>query len=250
MPTSPSKRIFITGTDTGVGKTLVTALICRALQHLQVPFRVMKPIETGCSADANGILLPADGMLLQKAAGSGQSIDEITPFKFSAPVAPLIAAKQESRPLLPQEVAEKIKQNCSPHELLIWEGAGGLLVPIAEDYTFADLALDINSACLLVVGSRLGAINHALLSMEVLQQRGIPLIGYVLNDLFGNKQEDTPAKSTNRELLRHCARKYQAEEICCLPYLPETVDITKLESSVLYEQGQKLAQSISSYGFR
>ena len=198
MEQGKGNLLFITGTDTGVGKTVVTALLCRALFNAGVKLRVMKPVETGCEKNSAGQYLPLDALLLKAAAKSGQSLDEIVPYVFSTPVAPAVAAEREKRPVDPVRLAAGIRQQAANCELLLWEGAGGLLVPIAPDFTYADLARATGSACLLVVGSRLGSINHAALTLEVLQARAIPLLGYVLNDLFASGEgADDPALCSN-----------------------------------------------------
>lgn len=220
-----SNILFVTGTDTGVGKTLVTALLLRNLLERGIKVSVCKPVETGCLRDDVGHLHAEDGALLQQAAGSGDSPERIVPFRYELPLAPLIAAREENRPLEVSILEQHVLGMAEGSELLLVEGAGGLLVPLAEGYSFADFCERIAAETLLVVGSRLGALNQTLLTLEVIRQRGIRLAGYVLNDVFNIPGKttfyDEAALRTNASALEELAAPYNAKYLGFLPYLGE-----------------------------
>jgi len=175
--------ILVTGTDTGVGKTLVTAAIAAGLAADGHPVDVAKPIETGCRSGPDG-LEPGDALTLRAACGSAASLDAVCPYRFPDPLAPSIAAARAGAVIDVDRLATLLGTR-GASSLLLVEGAGGLLVPITPRYTFADLASALAAPVLLVVGSRLGAINHTLLTMEVLRSRGLAIRGYVINRLAG-----------------------------------------------------------------
>jgi len=175
--------LLVTGTDTGVGKTLVTAAIAAGLTATGHAVDVAKPIETGCRSGPDG-LDPSDAVTLRAACGSPASLDVICPYRFPDPLAPSIAAERAGTLIDLQRLVTLLRARGAVPLLLV-EGAGGLLVPITPRCTFADLATTLAAPILLVVGSRLGAINHALLTLEVLQSRGLGIRGYVINRLAG-----------------------------------------------------------------
>ncbi len=182
-------RAFITGTDTGVGKTFVTALLARALRRAGLDTVALKPLCSGDRDDATALREACDGEL---------ELDEINPLWFHAPLAPLLAARLEGRTVsLP--VLEKWFQSVSQgRQSVLVEGAGGWLAPIAEGKLIADLAGMLGLPVLLVVANRLGCVNHALLTIEAIRARGLSCRGIVLNSLSGDADE---SRRTNRSLL-------------------------------------------------
>ena len=188
--------LFITGTDTGVGKTFVTRGIAGALKQRGVHVGVMKPIETGCGPSNQRS--PKDAAALASAAGSKLDLARICPYQFEAPLAPDVAARQENTTVDPQLILAGYHEIASGHDITLVEGAGGLLVPIVDRYTMADLAHDLGVPLLVVVDSKLGAINHTLLTLETAASRGLEVRGYVLNHT--SDRADIASK-TNAELL-------------------------------------------------
>lgn len=201
---------------------MVTASFARTLLDTGVNVKVMKPVETGCAPD------PVDAILLREAVSERQTLDEICPFRFETPVAPVVAARLEEKKISAAEVKAAVLACAKYADVLLVEGAGGLLVEISDGYSFADLAKEIGAEVLVVVGSRLGALNHAALTFEVLRARKIPVLGYVLNELSGN--EDL-AVSTNREELVKIAARYEIQEKARIPFLLKPQD--ELFSTVL-----------------
>jgi dethiobiotin synthetase len=177
MRTSP---LFVTGTDTGVGKTTVT----RGLLRLGVTCgrnpMPLKLVETGCPRRADGSLESIDGLALARAARREAQLDVIAPLRFELPAAPHAAANAAGSPLERDRLLEHMSAARRIGELVV-EGAGGLLVPFTTNHTFADLALEAHATLLVVARDALGTLNHTLLTVEAARTRGLPVVGVVLN---------------------------------------------------------------------
>lgn len=172
-----SRSLIITGTDTGVGKTVVTAALARALRAKGAAPAVRKPFASGVAPGCS--FLDDDGLLLQAAAGGGEPIEVIRPEPFQAPLAPLSAARLEGRPSRAAERLESLLQGMKRHEITLVEGVGGAAVPVAEGLLFSDFARMVGAPALIVARSALGTVNHTLLTVEHLQSRGIEIAGVV-----------------------------------------------------------------------
>ena len=185
-------NLFLTGTDTGVGKTFATALLTRALREAGLGTIALKPL---CSGERS------DVKILRAASGNTLSPDETNPIWLQAPAAPLVAAQLENRTLSLDPLIDWFRKLSSRHTSLLVEGAGGWLVPITETQTLADFAVRLGLPVIPVVANRLGCINHALLTIESIRARSLPCPGIILNHL-------TPAadiaQRTNAQILaRH-----------------------------------------------
>jgi dethiobiotin synthetase len=179
----PFQSILITGTDTGVGKTTVASGIAAALDACGLRAGVLKPAETGCEPDARGHLVARDARQLAFFAGCQSEEDTVCPYRLRAPLAPSIAAAREGRRIDPDAIAAAAARLGAAHDVVLIEGAGGLLVPIVDRFTYADLCLHLQARLVVVVGNRLGAVNHTLLTIRHAEHAGLPLAGYVLNAL-------------------------------------------------------------------
>ncbi|MFP5212616.1 MAG: dethiobiotin synthase [Acidobacteriota bacterium] len=173
--------IFITGTDTGVGKTHVSCLIASQLFKSGLRVGVMKPAESGC-CEENGRLVPEDALNLKRASGCDVSIDEICPYAFPLPLAPAEAAKRAGVAVDVGKIEAACHRMAGSSDFTLVEGAGGLLVPLSEQYLFADLARDLRLPLLIVARAGLGTVNHSLLTFEAARNRGIRVAGIVLNE--------------------------------------------------------------------
>ena len=172
--------VLITGTDTGIGKTVVGCGLAAVLTARGKRVGVLKPAETGCP-ERQGKLYPQDAAQLAAFAHSSLPLEEICPYRFAPPLAPSVAAQLAGRRIDSGRIAEHFRRQAASHDAVIVEGAGGLLVPLNGRYSFADLAVELRLPILVVVGSKLGALNHALLTFECAQARALPLLGYILN---------------------------------------------------------------------
>lgn len=191
------KGIFITGTDTGIGKTYVATQLAKVLRESGMNVGAMKPIETGCRIQ-NGVLYPSDGWALKKAVSVDDPINLIVPIRLRKPLAPLAAAESERKKIDLKKIDQAYRKLRKKHNFLIVEGAGGALVPIRENFSMLDLAKRLRLPVVLVIGNRLGAINHALLTMEAIQRRNTPCLGWILNDF----QSPAFSGKTNKKVLK------------------------------------------------
>jgi len=188
------KGLFITGTDTGVGKTMVAAGLVRLARDRGIRCVAVKPIETGCQV-REGMLYPEDGAFLQSAAQGELTLDQCTPLRLSVPASPARAAAMEGRMLKLADLEEHVRTIVEDADLTIVEGAGGLMVPIQERLMMIDLIQRLGYPTLLVGRTRLGTLNHTLLSLEALDCRGIKTVGIVLSCTESNpgpEEESTP----------------------------------------------------------
>jgi dethiobiotin synthetase len=173
---------FVTGTDTGVGKTFLAAALLTHARARGLRTHALKPAETGCARATDGELLPADGMLLRAAAGDEDlPIDTVVPHRYEAPVAPAVAARREGRPFSLERTLAAARALAATADLLVIEGAGGLLVPYGDDLLAADLAVRLGAPLLVVARAGLGTINHSLLTVFEARRRGLQVAAVLLN---------------------------------------------------------------------
>jgi dethiobiotin synthetase len=180
MSTVPAAH-FVIGTDTGIGKTLVSCALLRALNRRGVVAVGMKPVASGAWTDGAGVLRNEDADALAAVSVPGHAASLTSPYLFSAPLAPHVAARRERRGIERAVILEAFRQLSVSVEHVIVEGVGGFVVPFSDTYTSADLAADIGAPLVLVVGLRLGCINHALLTAEAARGRGLTIAGWVAN---------------------------------------------------------------------
>jgi dethiobiotin synthetase len=180
---------LITGTDTGIGKTFCGCGLIQAARAAGVKCTGMKPFCTGDTSDVDLI-----------AAAGGNSVPHhlLNPVWLRPPLAPYAAAMLENRPIDITAVHRAYHELAANHELILVEGAGGLLVPILRDYNFRDLAADLQLAVILIAPNRLGVINHVLLSAEAIAKAGLRLALVILNEL---DPEPNLASQTNPSIL-------------------------------------------------
>jgi dethiobiotin synthetase len=218
---------FITGTDTSVGKTFVAAAIAGALRSGGADVGVMKPVESGC-ADRDGRLVPADALALKEAAGATDPIDTINPYRFAAPVAPNIAARLEGKEIDLSIIKGLYGEMSAAHDIMIVEGAGGLLSPVTDSKSTADLAALLGLPLIVVAPSMLGCINHTLLTLRAAEQKGIPVLGIILNHPSPPDSGGAADKSL----------QYNLEEIKRLAEVPVLGEMPYLEKGTTVEAGK------------
>jgi len=189
--------IFVTGTDTGVGKTFVTCSLAALLRGLGHRIGVMKPVETGC-VQRDGKLFPEDAARLKKASGSDEPLEKICPYRFVEPLAPSIAAERAGYSVDIDRILAVYDDIHSKNDVTLIEGAGGLMVPLLPSFTYADFARVGKLPIIVVAANRLGAINHLLLTLEHAFCKELSVLGYVLNC---PADQSSLATETNREVL-------------------------------------------------
>jgi dethiobiotin synthetase len=183
-----TRILFITGTDTGVGKTLLTGLLTHHLRREGCHALAMKPFCSGGRGDVDFLRIAQDREL---------SDDEINPFYFREAIAPLVAARRRHVTIRLPDVLRAISEVVGRCECLLIEGSGGLLVPLGEGYTVADLIAKLNCEVIVVSRNRLGTINHTLLTVRTLQHIGIRTLSVVL---MSEKNRDS-SSSSNAKIL-------------------------------------------------
>jgi dethiobiotin synthetase len=171
------RGLFVTGTDTAAGKTVVTAAMVAALRAQGQPVRVLKPVITGLD-DPPGSPWPHDHQVL--AAAAGGDADEVAILGYGPAVSPHLAAELSGCQLDPGALVAEILSRCDEHEILVVEGAGGLLVPLRGSYDMRSLALDLDLPLVIAARPGLGTINHTLLTVEAARRAGLDVLGAVL----------------------------------------------------------------------
>jgi len=192
---------FITGTDTNAGKTYATCLMLEELRRQGVDAVGYKPVSCGDRDDAARLA----------AASGGIPVEEINPIHLKTAVAPLVAGMLENHPVDPQILIDGYHRLAAKHTQVLVEGAGGWEVPIAPNFRVSDLAKALNLPVILVVGNRLGALNHTLLSVDAIRAKGLQCAGIILNQL--DDELDT-AMITNKGLI---------EELTGLPLIDHLI---------------------------
>ncbi len=206
---------FVTGTDTEVGKTRVSAALLHWLGERGLRCAGYKPVAAGTEV-IDGKDVNEDVRALRDASSVALTDAEVGPFQFEAACAPHIAAALEGRAIERAVLLQGARTLAARAERLIVEGVGGFCVPLGPDFDSADFAVDLGLPAVLVVGLRLGCINHALLSAEAIRARGLRLAGFVANTV----DHEMPHLDDNLATLRHeLARRHQAPRLGMVPRL-------------------------------
>ena len=178
------KGYFITGTDTNVGKTVVTACLATLFKSRGEDVGVMKPLETGvdpeCSSSAN-----SDAKFLIEVSGVQDA--EVCPYRLKAPASPYQAARIEGKELDPKKILESFHTLQSRHSMMLVEGVGGLMVPITQRYNVVDLALQVDLPLIIVSRIQIGTLNHTLLTLNAARQYGLKVAGVILNPVHAGE---------------------------------------------------------------
>lgn len=192
-----SRGYFITGTDTGVGKTAIAAGIVHCAAKAGRRVAVMKPVASGCERTPQG-LRNEDALALIEASGLGWNYGRVNPYAFEPPIAPHIAAEKAGIQIDRETISSVREQLLAESDFMVVEGVGGFRVPLAAGFDTVDLAHDAGLPVIMVVGIRLGCINHALLTAGAIAAAGLELAGWVGNRL----DEEMPVIAENIASLR------------------------------------------------
>jgi dethiobiotin synthetase len=217
LPKLPKIRgLFITGTDTNVGKTWVAAGVTAILRQRGAEAVYFKPIQSGCPKEA-GRLMPTDARLAKELASLPEPLEALTPICLSLPLAPGVAAGQEGRTIDLEDAAAAVRPLAGRYDFLVVEGAGGLYVPlIGTEFLVLDMIRWLGLPLLVVARASLGTINHTALTVKAAQQAGIPLAGIVINRYPANP---SLAEQTNPEVIRALTG------VSILGLIPEIADL-------------------------
>lgn len=207
------KAFMITGTDTGVGKTLIACALAAEFHRRGLRVGVMKPVETGVG-NAAAFPRASDAARLKQFSASPMPIHVICPYRFRAPLAPWVAARMEHRSIPFNRLCASARSISQSHDVTMIESAGGLLVPLTRGHSYRDLARSLNIPILIVARLGLGTINHTLLTLEAARRAGVRVLGIVLNNADGNVGL---AQRRNPDTLRNLAG---APLLGVFPHLP------------------------------
>ncbi len=189
-----NRGVFITGTDTGVGKTIVAAALAKHMKSIGLSIGVMKPVTSGCSV-VDGALVSDDAELLIWAAESTDNRRDIAPFLLREPIAPSEAAAQDGVRIDHEVLTTAYEKLAAVHDLVIVEGSGGLMVPLIGGYLIADLIIKLNIPLIVVARPNLGTVNHTILTCYAARNLGIKIIGVIINNFPinpGKAEESAP----------------------------------------------------------
>jgi dethiobiotin synthetase len=209
------KGFFITGTDTGVGKTIITGALILSLRLLGIRACGMKPVETGCLREGD-LLMPSDGMFIKTTAHMDESVHLISPCCFEKPLSPLTASQLEGTILDLAKIKKAFAQLKDNYDAVIVEGVGGLLVPLKQDYSVLDLAKEFGLPLIVVSRPGLGTLNYTMLTVNYAIREGLTVAGIIIN--YHCPPEDTLAEETNPEILKQIS---PAPVIGVFPYLQD-----------------------------
>lgn len=174
------KSYFITGTDTGIGKTCVTAGLAMALKQSHINVGVMKPYATG--SKSNGKFRSADVEVLADAAQVNDPEDLLNPYFFSIPASPFSAAKRLGVTIDNKIVLERFKKLQHLHDMMLVEGIGGILTPILANYYVIDLIKDMSLDAIIITSSKIGTVNHTLMTCKMCEKHNVTVRGLIIND--------------------------------------------------------------------
>jgi dethiobiotin synthetase len=210
------KGIFITGTDTGVGKTFVALGLIEAMKKKGLNVCPMKPVESGCRI-RKGRLIPDDSIKLLKASGVGESIDLINPYRLKHPLAPSVASGLEGIRINKRKVLTAYNRLSRKYDIVIAEGAGGIMVPVYKKYLFLDLIKELDLPIIIVARPGLGTINHTLLTIEAARKNNITILGTVMN--YSENFKKGLSEKTNPDVIEEVGR---VPILASIPFLKKT----------------------------
>jgi len=213
LPEFPRARgVFITGTDTGVGKTAVAGALARVLASFGHAVGVFKPIATGCQLRREG-LVSQDAEFLAHCSGTSSPLADIAPVRYAQPLTPAVAAEMARRPVDWDHLRQSYEWVTKAHDFTVVEGIGGVLAPLARGVLVADLMVALALPVVVAAPSRLGAISQALLSLEACRSRGLEVLGVVINGYRADGGE--PAEETNPRVIAAYGR---TRVLAIIPY--------------------------------
>nr|WP_216662070.1 dethiobiotin synthase [Klebsiella aerogenes] len=208
-----TKRFFVTGTDTEVGKTVASSALLQAANQLGFNTAGYKPVASGSDLTAQG-LRNEDALALQRNSRVALRYEQVNPYTFAEPTSPHIISADEGRPIAATTLSSGLRELERLADWVLVEGAGGWFTPLSETLTFADWAQQEQLPVILVVGVKLGCINHAMLTAQAIREAGLPLVGWIANDI-------QPPGKRHREYLQTLTRVLPAPLLGEIPWLAD-----------------------------
>lgn len=208
-----SKRWFVTGTDTEIGKTTACCALLQAANAAGYRSAGYKPVASGCEITAEGIR-NQDALQLQRYASVSLPYEQVNPLAFIEPTSPHIVSAEEGRPILFSQLSAGLEQVAQSADWVLIEGAGGWFTPLSAQQTFADWVIQEQLPVILVVGIKLGCINHALLTAQAIIASGLPLVGWIANGI-------QPAGKRHAEYMATLRQRLSAPLLGEIPYLSD-----------------------------
>jgi len=194
--------LFVAGTDTGVGKTVIAGAIAKILTDQGKKVGVFKPIATGCKRTWEG-LVSEDTEFLACCANSDLPLSTITPAGYVTPAAPLVSAAEEARPIDFGKIADAYRQICQVSDIVIVEGIGGVRVPLTLEFDLLDLAIELDLGVVIVSRPDLGTINHTLMTIDCVRAAKLRILGVVINRFDATRA--SVAEATAGEVISQCS---------------------------------------------
>lgn len=219
-----ASSVFVTGTDTGVGKTVVSAALTRALVARGLKVAVMKPVASGSDSTPEGPR-NSDALALMAAANVPAPYEVVNPYCFLPPISPHIAAREAATTIDLALLRSRFASLAAASDCVVVEGAGGWLAPISDTASMADLAAALSLPVLLVIGLRLGCLNHALLTIESLTTRGVAFAGWIANTI-------DPHFERSEENLATLSARLGEPPLARVPFLDRDADVPDLSAAV------------------
>lgn len=223
------KGLFVTGSDTEVGKTIVTGLLGRYMAERGIDVITQKWIQSGASDGCDDIDVHLELMNKSRLDFEGYLLDMV-PYSFELPASPHLAARAEGREIDPERIKESFHRLAEKFDIVLAEGIGGALVPYDENNLVIDIAGELDLSVLIVAGNRLGAINHTLLTIEAIKSRGMEIAGIVFN---GGRGGDKVILEDNPRIVE----KVSGEKVCGVLGWDDNFE-------VLYDQFKSIGQAI------
>ena len=223
--------IFVTGTDTDVGKTCVSAALANYFREKNIDVGVMKPFASGYKATADSV--SEDVEILMKYSQTHDSVELVNPYYFEIPTSPYDASKQLNLEIDISRVIDSYTKLTSIHDVVIVEGIGGIMTPISKNYFISDLISDLNLESIIVTGTKIGSVNHLMLTYDHVRQKNLKFNGFIINQNVADGYDLSNMKHQIFGLTGHKA--FGAipfvEPFSIEPYIatfPNFVDISKL----------------------
>jgi len=230
------KGVFITATDTEVGKTFVSALLLKALLNQNINAGYFKPVASGCKTE-NGFLVSEDLLHIEKFTGKKMEPDLCCPVRYQKPLAPMAAALLEKKPVNIMKIKKAFDHLKQEHSILVVEGIGGVMVPLRKNYLVIDLIAEFKLPALIVSRPTLGTINHTLLTISALKNRGIPIAGFLTNS---DKEENDAATATSPMIIAGLSRVPYLGHIPMYDFEKDTLDAFIEKKAVFIKKFAKI----------